>query len=314
MTDRTGDIRHLHKVATDEFCRRYETGLRAAPDRPFYADCAVGSVQTVGLLRGQGLDRAVVEVRWSGTRFLTRAGKLERSGHDAVAQSLFVLVRKSGVSSDLGRAISSAHCPNCGAPEASATSNACEFCGQVLNDPGRMWVLADILVATSPEGRALLLEIDQARARGSPRSVMPARQPASAGGNGNGAIGGRGALAWMISVMLADGQIDARERRALDRIAADHHVDAEELETMMHAAMQGQLQSPQAASSDEARAWLRGMIQIALADGKIHREESRLLRMMAGRVGLNEYDVRQMIKREWSETYTAARRQLRKVR
>jgi hypothetical protein len=60
------------------------------------------------------------------------------------------------VKTDVAKGISSAHCPNCGAPESGGTSGACEFCGTALNDGGNSWVLDNILSFSDPQAQQMI--------------------------------------------------------------------------------------------------------------------------------------------------------------
>jgi hypothetical protein len=74
--------------------------------------------------------------------------------------TLFVLMRKATAKTEIAKGISSAHCPNCGAPESGGTSGACEFCGTALNDGSNGWVLDNILAMNDPAANALLSQLN----------------------------------------------------------------------------------------------------------------------------------------------------------
>ena len=148
--DRVGKIDPLRKAATDEYLKVVAGELRPGPDgrRAYTGECAVGSVRTVGFLpaeAGQAMDRAVVDVTWTGTRF-----EVAGDGRPAVPQgerttdTLLVLGRAAGATTDVAKGISSAHCPQCGAPDDGGAGGACPYCGAVLNDGSHGWVLVDV--------------------------------------------------------------------------------------------------------------------------------------------------------------------------
>jgi hypothetical protein len=160
--DRTGKVDPIRKVASPVFCEQYLAGLRPPPGalRAWFGRCAVGSVDVLGFLppgNGSSDDRALVEVRWSGTRLIAGAdGAPPRPGGPVSAHhSLFVFTRKPDAKTEAAKGISSAHCPNCGAPESGGTSGACEFCGTALNDGSHGWVL-DAMMGMA-DGRAQML-------------------------------------------------------------------------------------------------------------------------------------------------------------
>ena len=56
-----------------------------------------------------------------------------------------MLKRKRGVMTDTKTGLCAAPCPNCGAMESNSSNNECEYCGAVMNDGNRDWVLEDII-------------------------------------------------------------------------------------------------------------------------------------------------------------------------
>ncbi len=128
--------------------------------RLFYARCAVGSVHLLGVYHDDTWDRAVVEVWWSGTRSSIEAGgKVREIGPIGHARLLLVLGRDGTAISRADTAISSAHCPNCGAPQVETTANACESCGTVLNDGKLSWVLMRVESGTSTGAEEVMAQL-----------------------------------------------------------------------------------------------------------------------------------------------------------
>jgi predicted lipid-binding transport protein (Tim44 family) len=161
--DRLGRIDPLRKCASAEFCEAYAPLLRPGPDgrRQSYANCAVGSVRLLGVIADvEKGDRSIVEARWSGNRIMLGPDNARSvSKEDHLAYSLFVLYRQGQVRTNLGKGISSAHCPGCGAPESDSAASACDFCGAVLNDGSLGWVLVDIANRADSRGQGLLAEM-----------------------------------------------------------------------------------------------------------------------------------------------------------
>jgi uncharacterized tellurite resistance protein B-like protein len=237
-----------------------------------------------------------------------------------------VLARKAGAASNADVAISSAHCPNCGAPESNSARSACEFCGVVLNDGSRAWALRDALPMSSGPARQLLQRLGSPVPINTSAPPFPTRPPdvvtavarsGAGAGNGNGAAQAipppppATVLAWMIKMTCSDGHVDEKERELLASVASRHHVPHGRLEQMLAAAQAGQLEVAQPADRDEARAHLKSMATVALADGKITRPEYTLLKEAGGRLGLSAHDVNQLLRRAKSELYKGAKRQLR---
>jgi predicted nucleic acid-binding Zn ribbon protein len=167
MSDRIGKIDPVRKIASNAFCDDYQKHLQPAPDgtRNFFGDCAVGSVRLMGVIPAHPLDTAVVQIAWEGQRTVVGPrGPAPAAGQRLQTRTLYILQRNSGVSSDPGKSVSSAHCPRCGAPMTADTSSACSACGALLNDPSLGWILTEITSAQSPHGQQWQVMISQTNA------------------------------------------------------------------------------------------------------------------------------------------------------
>ncbi len=305
--DRLGSARPLEKVATPELCRRFaeRLGEKTETDgdqtRTYYGECAVGSVTTLGVLAGDPLDRAVIEIRWSGVRYTKPpGGQPQRTGQTSVFRTLYELGRKHGVRTNADLSVSSAHCPGCGAPESDAVADACEFCGAVLNDGSHDWVLLGTFDHWDAEAQELLR-----RVRAGAESVD------SSNGILATAPGDTAVLAWLVKVAVADSHIDEKERGLLTQLAAKSGVSDERLQTLIHAARQGELVSPMPRDADETRSWLTAMADLSMADGRIHRDELRVLCQVGQQCGMSAYDVKLLVRRRHGQLYKAARTAIR---
>lgn len=310
--DLQGDVAPLRKMATDEFCDKQAEKLR--PDeagiRYFPGDCAVGSVEVVGLLPHVAMpagdeppmDRALVEVRWSAKRFQRAPeGRLIVDNYSALYRSLLVLGRRPGVQTDIRKGVSSAHCPNCGAPESNDASSACEFCGTVLNDGRRDWVLLDLLPWSGVEAERL---VDLAREQRTARPAELAEQSAAT-------PEGTALLAWLVQAGLADKQIVPRERKMLLEVARRHHIPVDRFETMLEAAESGQLETPRPSGPEQARDWLAAAADVSLADGRVSQTEYALLRQAAQPYGLGQRDIKLLLRKRYGELYRQSKAALR---
>lgn len=160
MAQRLGSVDPLRKIATPDFVKRCAELYHPSPDgrRCFEGDLAVGEVWLVGVLPPDSqFEQAVMHIRWEGQQFVAeRAAGPRPVGDRAQHASLYVLGRRPGLLTQAGHGLSSAHCPNCGAPATIDTASACEFCGVVLNDGSVGWVLLDVLSTASQQGIALM--------------------------------------------------------------------------------------------------------------------------------------------------------------
>ncbi len=310
LADRLGKVDPLQNVADATFVQHYGPLLATQANgvRAFWGDCAVGAVQTMGIIGGSPMDRALVEVRWSSRRYQTDAsGKAQKTPQSNLAQHLMVLERKAGVKTDPEKGISSAHCPNCGAPIADDTSNACSFCGTVLNDGSNNWVLLDMLPVYGQAAQDLLLQLAQTNAmisdptqtRQQVAAMLNVAPPAASG-----------LLAWMVKCVVDNGNIDGNEARMLQHMADRRGVTDEQLHRMMDSARRGELQITEPKTPDEIHRWLGAMVAAAVAEGEITPTEQQLIATVGQKYGLGTYDIKMLIRRQQDQLYATARQAL----
>ncbi|MBN2712963.1 MAG: TIM44-like domain-containing protein, partial [Planctomycetes bacterium] len=313
MSDRAGSVDALRNVSSPQFaeaCAKYLRDDDARGKRSYFGECAVGSVDTIGILVDDKTQKALVEVRWSGTRFtVEKSGKAKSTGEKRVFRSLFVLERDAGAKSAAKDAVSSAHCPSCGAPESGGASGKCEYCGAILNDGSRDWVLADAPSWATSEAQSMLRTLREQKVRKATtgRSVESTVEVAGVEVLPSGAA----MVAWIVKMMLADQVIDEKEREMLNAVAANHNIPQELFEAMIASAMSGEAQVPEPASREEAWKWLIAMARMALADGSIQSAEYEMLMEAGGKLGMSDYDVKAMIKRERANLYREAKERVK---
>lgn len=302
LAHQKGDRLPLTAVATRTFLADVEKVLKREGDRgrKYYKECAVGAVAALGIMPGTDADLALVEVRWSAVPWRVRRGEAPvRCGGKRIRSHVMVLQRKAGVVSDAEHGIDSAHCPGCGAPESGSGRQACEFCGEAFPGKERSWMLHGFCPLYSRETHNLLEALREAQAS----ALIPKGVEALAGTIQSSA----GGLAWMVKVLVADGRIDDRERAMMDKVARKHRVPSGVLSAMIQNAEAGTLSLPEPHDFKEARAWLRSMIVLGLADGNLAAAEMKLIQAVGEKVGMVRYDVQHMIKKVRREQLKEAR-------
>ncbi len=265
--DRRGSARSLGSVARPEFLAEHAARLLES-GRTFLGDCAVGSVELLGLLPGEAWDRALLEVRWEGSFFDREASDPPRNtGRRSVRRSLMVLARRAGVASDLSECIATAHCPRCGAPDAGSEEGACSWCGTALNDGTRGWLLDAFHPWDADEAGALRVELGP-REAAAPDPATPL---------------GAGLFAWALHLARADGGLGAGERLLLRRLARRIGLSPRSARALLEVARQGRLEPELPAAAEEAEAWLAELVALAVVDGRPSPLEQRLLWRLARR-------------------------------
>lgn len=304
-SDRTGDIAPLAKMATQDFCERYTPRLQADQTTKRYrGDCAVGGVETLGVVRGEQIDKVLVLVRWSGKVFVTKSGQTpKQTSESALFRSVFVLVRQHGITTSVEQSISSSHCPTCGAPESDSASHACDFCGEVLNDGTHDWVLDNLLVMSDAEVQDLLRAARSA-------DVAPSA-PVADETNGSTEPRRSELLGWLVMMAVADRKLDEGEKTILKRMAKQNGMKDEGLKTLLEAAVRNELDLPTPNNRDEGRHWLGSMADMSLSDGKLKRSEFELLCKVGDKLKLTEYDVKMIVKKRQTQLLRSAREQIK---
>ncbi len=306
MADRLGSVKPMRKSAVVSLCDKFEEAYQSSGSkRSYLGERAVGSADVVALAPAgqplgqfdEGFDRAFVRVRWAGRVFETDGRTRTKVDQRAImSDTILVLARKPGVRSLLSRALSSAHCPQCGAPETDTVSPACDYCGTVLNDGGAGWVLLDVMPSDSPEVREAL---SQTRFRSS--AVAAA----------NGEVSESGLIAWMIHTAFLDSQLDERELALIAKVARKHRMRQEAVELLLDSAAVGTLVPPEPSSRAEAKQWLEAITDSALSDGKVTPAEHHLISKAATALGWDKTDIKLMIKHRQLAVYRNARDELK---
>ncbi len=281
-SDRRGDVSELESVSRPSFLERQQSWLDATGNH-YIGDCAVGAVKLIGLLPGDEWDRALIDVRWSGGGY-TRdgSGGGHPTGSRIMRRSLLVMARRAGAKSLVGRCVVSAHCSSCGAPDEGALEGRCGFCGEALND-GRDWLIERFLAMGDAEARMLRFELEQSGRRDGPAEA-PAEESAEA--PKLSVPGGASLFGWCLRLAYADQELDARERRGLNRLATRLGLPKSQARELTRAAQFGRLEVDEPLGADEARRWLDELKELAGADGRTNRRERMVLADLARRAGI----------------------------
>ena len=247
----------------------------------------------------QDMDRTLVEIHWSG--------HILPANTPILRHSLFVLARKANVKTDASKSISSAHCPNCGAPDSGGVANVCPFCGTVLNDGSQYWILSDILLCTDPKAQELL------NATVRPGSPQAGSTNLTAGGSRmpQGPGSDWRMLAWAVKMTAGNGQIDPAKLSILQAFASNHGIFPQSLDHMLASATRGELQVPEPADAAEARDWITSLMQMAISQGQIDPNEFQLMLHLGERFGISSEDIKLLAERVRANQYRAAANALR---
>ena len=292
----------LNAVALPAFIAQERKSWR--PDEKgrhlFYADAAVGSVDLAEVIPGgeaDGMDRVRVQVQWSGHRELKQVPgfiKPEWELSTLMVQE-YVLVRKRGVQSVQAAALTSLHCPGCGAPQIAKQDGTCRYCGMLQNDGSTSWVLESV-APFSGFSRAAAQIAEVAPIAG----VLLSQQERES------------LIQCMVAVMLADGVIDPREEKQLTEMAARQNMPAERLKELISQTQNdSEARLPQVEDWEKRNAFFKALVQMCLADGNVSSSERQVLRALAVHMGYSDVDIDLMITKERADLYAASKAALK---
>ncbi len=299
----SGQAQALRAVASDAFCEKLEGG------GSYYREAAVGAVVALAVESGGDEDRVHLVVRWSGER--CRRGE-PLQGAKNYAETVLVLARKAGALTDARSGLRSLRCASCGAPPTSREASACDYCGHKFNDGSRHWVLVELMPASAwrrPEVRVPAA----AGAQGAPVAAAAAASAVGEDYGWTASISADAALRVMAAAMACDGEIDPAERTYLETFARRRGIPEPAIAQLVDAARAGRIDVPKPENSAQACAFLRGVVVMSLADGKITRDERRAIDACAQALSLKPAEVDDLIARERDRLYRNAKEALKKA-
>lgn len=317
---RLGTSEAIAKLALDSFVEEFPAKIRKEPDgtRLYYTSCAVGSVDTKLVETSEPMDRVWAEIAWSG-----RATRRMPDGREVVGgicpprRHFYVFVRKHGVETDVRLSLSSAHCPACGAPEQNVADHICPYCQTVRNDGSRGWVLESVM-PVNPDTFRIMAGKRAGQAAGAPGpgeapgGIQPLPVSVIEDMGDEESEAAELGLACMVHVMMADDVIDEREEKCLREFATRCKVRKEVVDSMIQQArIVGKMDDsslPVPATPEQGKRLLRRMAAMALADGRLSREERAALNTFASRIGISPADVEAIIGQERSRIYAEAKK------
>lgn len=303
---RLGKVEPMLKHAHPGFIGKLQAKLAPKPSgsRVAYQTAAVGSVNVLGAALGESVsapdsfDRVLAQVRWSWKPVEMNAkGKLiPGTEHPLLCTQVFVMIRKSGIQTNIGLALSGSCCKSCGAPETDTAGTVCQYCGTPLNEGTTDWILEQIADPHAPDVVKLLKSQPA-----TPRAASAASEPGSrvvdnvSSGNvstdtASGDIfelrGTADALRWMAVVIFADRNVEQAELEMLKRYARTYGVPQAKFNEIVLAAQAGKAVPRPPANPREVAAVYRELVRLALADGTMSDTEEKLLSTFCRQGGL----------------------------
>lgn len=289
---RLGKVEPMLKHAHPDFIGKLRAKLapKANGSRAAYQTAAVGSVRVLGAALGESssgpasFDRIPVELRWSWKPVEKNAKGIVIPGaeYPLNCTQIFVLIRRSGIRTDIGLALSGSCCKSCGAPETDTTGTVCQYCQTPLNEGTADWILEQIADPHAPDVVRLLKSQPAApRPEPGPRAAESATAGNASPDTTSGDIfelhGSADALRWMTAVIFADRKVEPAELDLLKQYARSYGVPQAKFNEIVLAAQAGKAVLRPPANPREVAAIYRELVRLALADGTLSDTEEKLL-------------------------------------
>lgn len=224
-------------------------------------------------------------------------GLVNDDGEEISSQQVYVLSRNKGKITKINRALSSVHCPNCGAPLNSSFSDNCEYCGIIIND-GSEWAL-DKIVNTDDEKYCELVEKTNNKDRKITKSELEELQL-------------NDTLAVSAQILMADGKIDEREYELLLTIAKETGVNEKQLNKILDNIKQGFVHVPLPNGGIKAENIIRSATRMAFADRELSDEEMETIINIGYQMGYSKLDIKRIVNSEISKLHKEGENIIRK--
>ncbi len=295
------DTKYISKLASKTFLEENKNRYVSLENgkHEFYADAAVGTVEVVEVVLGKdtdSMDTVRVRVKWTGHKKVAKVPSFIPP--DFAASHIFtqeyILNRKSSVLTSTRNTLTSLHCPGCGAPESFDNSGNCSYCGIPLNDGSVDWVLSKIQVFS---GYPAISHYEAFQRTPVQTEGVPVLSQ----------FDNESIISCAAAIMLSDGEIDEREQTLLEQMAYSKGVSQQKLAMIVKTVQERGLDIPCPQSTEAAKEFLRCMVRMCLADGKISSSEQVMLKNLVSKMGYTDIDVNMMINKERSKLYSHAR-------
>jgi len=266
----SGDAARLAKVASPAFVERLKAAIGQLAEqgrRKYFIECAVGAVDTLQFTEDAGRTLAAVEIRWSARMAVAPENAPPTSAPSQPQRHVMVLERRSGAQTGV-TGMSTCRCPSCAAPLSDNGQPTCEFCGTLLSAGDADWVLRDF--GSWEWWRA---QGDAARPSAATQEVPDRAERERL-------------LSLMVAMAKADGEVDQKEWAMLRMASGRWGIPWETVEAALNAAADTPAEPPFAKGSAEAESFLRDVVQLMLADGKVDAKEKKLLKLLVPHLGL----------------------------
>lgn len=270
-TNYFGDIRYIKEIAHPNFYNSLSGIFN--PSNEWYQsinDVAVGAVEVkrITINNQDGYDKIDVMVRWSAS-YCERNRKTKEVRNiqeKSIRTQTYTIIRKSDVKTKSMYNFKTIPCRSCGAPLSTNIEDRCDYCGAIVNDGSRDWVLYSVDIYRPYNFQTQYTGVIKSK---NENQIM---------------------IQAMAASMLADGVINEREKEMIYTAAQNRGIPKGLVDQIIESARRGEaIAIP--SNLEEARGMLSSMARVALSDGKISGEEYNLLLRFGEKFNYRKADI-----------------------
>ena len=307
--NRTNSPDPIRKISTYEFIEKYKHHNVYFAKYKYHE---LGSIEIVGIINDESkFNYLLGQITWSGKN---------SSCYVSYNKSLFVLKRSRECKTDSKKYFTSIHCQNCGAPMKISADNFCEYCNTTVNDLRKDWLLDNIYAFDTDEAMILITRARQFKKELQPKPIMPVSLSSLDTWHWNRnrlyndfdysdirAISEKDIIRITVAMMLADGNIDVRERQLIQEICSKRtRISTRELECIIASTLR--MSNPvdytlNTIAIPNNLALLKVLINIAASDGNISDPEIQMLRKVASKMQVSPKALRDMINAVYEDNW-----------
>lgn len=228
---------------------------------------------------GEHFDKVYILLKWQANKVDSSTNLIAENGFHAYQ---VILIRQTGLNSDLKKGLHSLHCFSCGAPQSENYQDCCEYCGNRFNTGEQNWVLKDF----SPYIERII------KLKGQTFAV-----DAKANQKADRIFDPISLLSGLVLVLFADGKFDQAEKQYLDEFVKNRRIPQKVLEDIIKVAETGELKMLTPYETLDASDWLDKLIEMCLVDGEVCPKEQKLLLAFGAKFNILAIDINLRIKR-----------------
>lgn len=270
--------KYIKRFATANFCNSFTRMACSQYIEPMICR----SVNLTAIDTTEDKDRCYVLVKY------VIEGIVNNKGNELVSQWVYVLSRNKGKKTRINRALSSVHCPNCGAPLNSSFAENCEYCGAIVND-GNEWALEKMI---TPDDQTYCNLIEKAKEALKKTTKFDFEYLES-----------NDTLAVSAQILMADGKMEDSEYELLLTIAKQSGVSERQLKRILDNMKAGSVHVPLPKGGIKAENVIRAATRMAFADRELADEEMEAIVNMGYQMGYSKLDIRRIMNSEMAKLH-----------